>query len=75
MLLTVRTACAQFNDVVCARVVQTLRPQRDITDARLSHLLQRFPIVQQLDLADSSRLTGAWMRDVEQHFVMRCALT
>jgi len=53
--------------------VQTLRPQRDITDARLSHLLQRFPIVQQLDLADSSRLTGAWMRDVEQHFVMRCA--
>ncbi len=66
-------ACAQFNDVVCARVVQTLRPQRDITDARLSHLLQRFPIVQRVDLSDSSRLTGAWMRDVEQHFVMRRA--
>ena len=62
---------SQFNDVVSARVVQELRPQRDITDARLSHLLQRFPIVQRLDLADCGRLTGAFIRELEPHISLK----
>lgn len=63
----------QFNDVVSAHVVKELRPQRNITDARLSHLLQRFPIVQLLDLSDCRRLTGSFLRELEPHLSLKYA--
>ena len=53
--------------------MKDLRPQRGITDARLSHLLQRFPVVQLLDLTDCQRLTGSFLRELEPHLSLKCA--
>ena len=61
----------QFDDTVSGRVLTHLRPARTIRDAQLSSLLQRFPILQSIDVSGCTRLTGAWLRDIEHHSTIK----
>jgi hypothetical protein len=63
--------CLQFDDTVSGRVLTHLRPARTIRDAQLSSLLQRFPILQSIDVSGCTRLTGAWLRDIEHHTTIK----
>jgi hypothetical protein len=71
---TSRLLWLQFDDTVSGRVLTHLRPARTIRDAQLSSLLQRFPILQSIDVSGCTRLTGAWLRDIEHHSTIKCAL-
>ena len=61
----------QFDDTVSGRVLTHLRPARTIRDAQLSSLLQRFPILQSIDVSGCTQLTGAWLRDIEHHSTIK----